>query len=240
MTTSSEPAREPSPFVAGGAVAILLAAGSSARMGGEDKLWADLGGAPLIASALRTLAAIEELDGLVVVAPAARHAELYRLGLSAGRVVVCVEGGARRRDSVRAGLDAAPSAAWYLVHDGARPLVSAGLVARLLEAARAGGAAIPALPIADTVKRVDASNVVVETLPRGELRSVQTPQAFAGDLLRRAHDLDDEDATDDAALVERLGEAVHVIDGESTNIKVTTPRDLAQVRALAALGSLAG
>ncbi|MSP22071.1 MAG: 2-C-methyl-D-erythritol 4-phosphate cytidylyltransferase [Dehalococcoidia bacterium] len=235
MTSSSNPA----PFAPRGAVAILLAAGSSTRMGGEDKLWADLGGAPLIAGALRTLAAVEELDGLVVVAPAARHAELYRLGASSSRVVLCVEGGARRRDSVRAGIEAAPDAAWYLVHDGARPLVSADLARRLLEAARTGNAAIPALPIADTVKRVDATNVVLETLPRGALRAIQTPQAFAGDLLRRAHALDDADATDDAALVERLGEAVHVIDGETTNIKVTTARDLAQVRLLTALGSLA-
>lgn len=224
----------------GESVAILLAAGTSTRMGGEDKLWADLGGEPLIAHPLRTLAAIEEVDALVVVAPAERHAELYRLGTSAGRQVVCVEGGARRRDSVRAGIEAAPAAAWYLVHDGARPLASAALARRLLEAARTRGAVVPALPIIDTVKRVDALGVVLETLPRGELRAVQTPQAFAGDLLRRAHALDDADATDDAALVERLGEAVHVIDGETANLKVTTARDLAQVRALAALGALAG
>jgi 2-C-methyl-D-erythritol 4-phosphate cytidylyltransferase len=227
----------------GETVAILLAAGSSTRMGGEDKLWADLGGAPLIARALTTLAAIEELDALVVVAPAARHAELYRLGVSAGRQVVCVEGGARRRDSVRAGMEAAPSAGWYLVHDGARPLVSAALARQLLEAARdtsPAGGAIPGLAVVDTVKRVDAAGIVLATLPRGELRTIQTPQVFAGDLLRRAHALDDDDATDDAALVERLGAQVHVIDGETTNIKVTTTRDLLQVRALAALGSLAG
>ena len=238
MTSSPEPASPP----AGTTVAILLAAGSSTRMGGEDKLWVDLGGAPLIAYALNTLAAIEEIDALVVVAPAERHAELDRLGVTAGRQVICVEGGARRRDSVRAGIQAAPAAAWYLVHDGARPLVSAGLATRLLQAARArtsDGAAVPGLPVVDTVKRVDAAGVVLETLPRGELRTIQTPQAFAGDLLRRAHALDDADATDDAVLVERLGAPVQVIAGEPANIKVTTARDLAQVRALVALGSLA-
>jgi 2-C-methyl-D-erythritol 4-phosphate cytidylyltransferase len=228
------------PTLHGATVAILLAAGASTRMGGEDKLWADLGGEPLIARPLRTLAAIEEIDALVVVAPAVRHAELYRLGAGAGRQVVCVEGGARRRDSVRTGVEAAREAAWYLVHDGARPMVSTGLVRRLLEAARTRGAVIPALPIVDTVKRVDALGVVRETLPRGELRAVQTPQAFAGELLRRAHARDDEDATDDAALVERLGETVHVIDGEAANLKVTTARDLVQVRAMVALGQLAG
>ncbi len=220
----------------GATVGILLAAGSSTRMVGEDKLWADLGGAPLIGASLRTLAGLEELDALVVVAPTAHHAELYRLGTSAGRQVVCVEGGARRRDSVRAGIEAAPAAAWYLVHDGARPLASAPLARRVLEAVRTRGAVVPGLPVADTIKRVDGPGVVRETLPRAELRAIQTPQAFAGDLLRRAHDLDDADATDDATLVERLGVPVHVVDGEAANLKVTTPDDLERVRALLARG----
>ncbi len=221
----------------GPAVAILLAAGGSSRMGGEDKLWADLDGAPLIARSLRTLAGVEEVDALVVVAPAARHAELYRLGTSAGRQVVCVEGGVRRRDSVRAGIEAAPGAGWYAVHDGARPLMSADLVQRLLEAARAhggAGAVVPGVTVTDTVKRVDADGRVLDTPPRGELRAVQTPQVFAGELLRRAHNLDDEDATDDAALVERLGAPVYVIEGESANFKVTTPDDLNRARAVVA------
>src|SRR5688572_4797988 len=114
----------PTPDHHGETVAILLAAGLSTRMGGEDKLWADLGGEPLVARSLRTLAAIEELDALVVVAPVEHHAELYRLGTTAGRQVLCVTGGERRRDSVGAALEAAPAAAWYLVHDAARPLAS--------------------------------------------------------------------------------------------------------------------
>ncbi len=220
------------PSVSGSTVAILLAAGGSSRMGGEDKLWADLDGAPLIARSLRTLASAEEIDALVVVAPLERHAELYRRGASAGRQVVCVEGGARRRDSVRAGLEAVPHAGWYVVHDGARPLVSASLVRRLIEAAREQGAVVPGVAVADTVKRVDADGRVLDTPPRGELRAVQTPQVFAGDLLRRAHALDDADATDDAALVERLGEPVYVIEGERANLKVTTPDDLERARSL--------
>jgi 2-C-methyl-D-erythritol 4-phosphate cytidylyltransferase len=213
-------------------VAILLAAGTSTRMGGEDKLWADLDGAPLIACSLRTLAGIEEIDALVVVAPTAKHAELYRLGTAAGRQVRCVEGGERRRDSVAAGLEAAPGAGWYVVHDGARPLVSAGLVRRMLNDARTRGAVVPGIALADTVKRVALDGRVVETPPRAEMRAVQTPQVFAGELLRRAHALDEGDATDDAALVERLGEPVYVVEGEPNNLKVTTPDDLERAREL--------
>lgn len=209
-------------------------------MGGADKLWADLGGTPVIAHSVRTLAGIEEIDALVVVAPAARHAELYRLGTSAGRQVVCVEGGARRRDSARAGMDAASDAGWYLVHDGARPLATAALVRRLLEAAREQLAVVPGVALTDTVKRIDATGRVLETPPREALRAIQTPQVFAGDLLRRAHDLDATDATDDAALVERLGEPVYVIDGEPANLKVTTPEDLERARQLLEAASRPG
>ncbi|MCC6238050.1 MAG: 2-C-methyl-D-erythritol 4-phosphate cytidylyltransferase [Dehalococcoidia bacterium] len=234
MTIPHDTPRSAARSFEGATVAILLAAGGSTRMAGEDKLWADLGGAPLIASALRTLAGVEEMDALVVVAPAGHHAELYRLGTGAGRQVVCVEGGARRRDSVHAALEAAPGAAWYLVHDGARPLATGQLVRRVLDAVRTRGAVVPGLPVADTIKRVDGLGVVQETLPRAELRAIQTPQAFAGDILRRAHALDDGDATDDAALVERLGAPVHVVDGEAANLKVTTPDDLERVRTLLA------
>lgn len=216
----------------GATVAILLAAGSSSRMGGEDKLWADLDGAPLVARALRVIAGLEEIDALIVVAPVTRHAELYRLGTGAGRQVVCVAGGARRRDSVRAGIQVAPDAGWYVVHDAARPLASADLVRRLLEAAREHEAAVPGVAVVDTVKRVASDGRVVETLVRDELRAIQTPQVFAGELLRRAHALDDDDATDDAALVERLGAPVYVIEGERSNLKVTTPDDLERARLL--------
>ncbi len=220
-----------------GGAAILLAAGSSTRMGGEDKLWADLGGRPVVAHSVETLAGLEEVATLVVVAPAARHEALRALfeGTQSSAALVLVEGGARRRDSVGAGIAAAPAAAWYLVHDAARPLASTELMQRVLEAARArgpNGAAIPGVPVVDTIKRVDAEGRVLETPPRELLRAVQTPQAFAGDLLRRAHAATDEDATDDAALVERLGAEVVVVDGEAMNLKVTTPTDLETARRL--------
>ena len=213
-------------------VAILLAAGGSTRVGSDDKLWAGLGGEPLIARPLRMLAAFAEIDTLVVVAPRAKHDALRELAAGVRGELRCVEGGARRQDSVAAGIAAAPDAAWYLVHDGARPLASAALARRVLEVAREHGAAVPAVPVADTIKRVDSAGGVIETLPRDELRAAQTPQAFAGGLLRRAHAAATAEATDDAALVEALGAPVHVVEGEAANVKVTAPGDLDLIRAL--------
>lgn len=216
-------------------VAILLAAGASTRMQGEDKLWADLDGEPLVARPLRTLAALSEVDLVVLVAPAGRHTTLRTLAGVAGAQIVCVEGGARRRDSVAAGIAAAPEAAWYLVHDAARPLLSGALACRVLEAAREHGAAVPAVPVADTLKRSDDDGRVVETVDRASLYAAQTPQAFAGPLLRRAYAEASDDATDDSALVERLGERVQIVEGDPANMKVTAATDLALVRALAAI-----
>jgi 2-C-methyl-D-erythritol 4-phosphate cytidylyltransferase len=117
------------------------------------------------------------------------------------------------------------------VHDGARPLLTADLVARVLEGARATGAAIPVVPVADTIKRVDTDGRVIETVDRAALRAVQTPQAFEGALLRRAHAEVREDVTDDAAMVERLGGGVMTVPGDPANLKVTTPPDLVLARA---------
>ncbi|MDA0271183.1 MAG: 2-C-methyl-D-erythritol 4-phosphate cytidylyltransferase [Chloroflexi bacterium] len=207
------------------AVAIVLAAGTSQRMGGANKIWADLGGRPVLARSLAVFASVAAVTRIVVVAPLEAHAAV-REAAPAGTSVTCVAGGARRQDSVAAGLAAAPDAAWYLVHDGARPLLTVDLVARVLEGARATGAAIPVLPVADTIKRVDADGRVIETVDRGTLRAVQTPQAFEGALLRRAHAEVREDVTDDAAMVERLGVFVMTVPGEPANLKVTTPPDL--------------
>ena len=219
----------------GTVVAILLAAGRSERMGGIDKVWADVGGRPLLAWPLEMLTTIEAVSTVVVVSNEERRGQIEALasGVGGSADVRWAEGGARRRDSVAAGLAAAPDAAWYLVHDAARPLASAVLTRRVLDAARDRGAAIPGLAVADTVKVVDAEGQVTSTLDRSALRAVQTPQAFAGPLLRRAHAAaDDADALDDAQLVERLGEPVWVVEGEPAALKVTTSGDLARVRAL--------
>lgn len=219
--------------------AILLAAGRSQRMGGIDKVWATLGGRPLLAWPLEMLAALDAVDRIVVVSGEERRGQIETLAaeFAPGRDVRWTGGGERRRDSVAAGLDAAPEAAWYLVHDAARPLASVVLAGRVLDAAREDGAAIPGLAVADTVKVVDANGQVTSTLDRSALRAVQTPQAFAGPLLRRAHAAGGDDATDDAQLVERLGEPVVVVEGEPNALKVTTSEDLDRVRALVEQGA---
>ena len=216
--------------------AIVLAAGSSSRMGGEDKLWADLDGTPVIGHALRGMTGVNGLDVLVIVCPEDRHAAFSALLPERPDLDVrCVEGGERRQDSVAAGIAITPEADWYLVHDGARPLVTAELAASVLAAARVDGAAVPGLAIADTLKRVGISEGsierVVETVDRSSLRAVQTPQAFAGDLLREAHATVHDGVTDDASMVEALGRPVAIVEGDPANLKVTRPADLLIARA---------
>jgi 2-C-methyl-D-erythritol 4-phosphate cytidylyltransferase len=135
---------------------------------------------------------------------------------------------------VRNGLEALASCQWVVVHDGARPLVTAALIERGLEAAKKTGAAIAALPIGDTIKEVEPPDLIGRTLSRGRLWAAQTPQVFRCDILRQAHQQAQGEATDDAALVEMLGYQVRVFEGSPRNIKVTTAADLAVVEALLA------
>ncbi|CAM3060409.1 2-C-methyl-D-erythritol 4-phosphate cytidylyltransferase [Prescottella defluvii] len=147
--------------------------------------------------------------------------------------VVVVVGGAERADSVRAGLSAATGAELVLVHDAARALTPPSLIARVVAELQAGRTAvIPVLPVSDTIKTVDVLGAVTGTPPRSELRAVQTPQGFEASLLRRAYLDVNGDATDDAGLVERLGERVRTIVGEPEAFKITTPWDLALARVL--------
>ena len=142
-----------------------------------------------------------------------------------------VEGGATRSESVRRGLDRVPDEATIVcVHDAARPFASAALFERVVASVAAGAdAAIPGLPLADTVKEVDADGVVVATPDRSRLVAVQTPQAFRAAVLRRAH-AEGGEGTDDAALVEAVGGRVVVVAGEPANRKLTVPDDLAWAR----------
>jgi len=229
------------PAGSGVTAAILLAAGASMRMGGVDKLWYEVEGLPLVGYALRTLAELEAVDIVVAVAPASRHEALRALVADLeGIDLRCVEGGARRQDSVAAGLGAVPEADWVLVHDAARPLVTREVCEAVLRAARLHGAAIPAVALVETVKRVDADGRVEETLDRTSLRAVQTPQGFWAPLLRRAHAEVSRDVTDDATQVEALGVPVYAVPGDPRTFKVTTPEDLAMLRTLIAMWTPAG
>ena len=203
---------------------IVVAAGSGARFG-VPKQFETVGGARLVDRAVEATALA--CDEVVVVLPAA-------VAWDGRPVAAAVPGGTTRSASVRAGLDAiARSATVVVVHDAARPLATAALFEAVIGAVRAGAdAAVPGLPIADTVKRVDRDHVV-ETIARDELMAVQTPQAFRADALRSVHTAG-ADATDDAALVEAAGGNVVVVPGDPRNLKITTPADLVVAAALLA------
>ncbi|HWC29253.1 MAG TPA: 2-C-methyl-D-erythritol 4-phosphate cytidylyltransferase, partial [Dehalococcoidia bacterium] len=181
------------PGVAMSAAAIIVAAGRSERMGGVDKMLAPLAGQPLVVHSIAAFAAHQEIDEVVVVASEANRDAIETLvsGVAPGGRVVL--GGERRRDSVLAGLAAIVSE-YVLVHDGARPLVTPDLISAALAGARETGAALCAVPVTDTLKRVQDDGLVRSTISREGLWLAQTPQAFLTDLLRRAHAATDIDA----------------------------------------------
>jgi len=216
--------------------AIIAAAGRSKRMGGGDKLFAVVGGKPLLAHTLSAFDGCRGVDRVVLVLSPENMERGKELVAEAGfsKVAAVCQGGERRQDSVCNGLEPLASCQWVVVHDGARPLVTAALIERGLEAAKKTGAAIAALPIGDTVKEVEPPDIIGHTLARGRLWAAQTPQVFRYDILRQAHQQAQGEATDDAALVEKLGYQVRVFEGSPRNIKVTTAADLAVVEALLA------
>ena len=192
---------------------VVVAAGSGRRFGGL-KQYERLGGERILDLSVATARAAS--DGVIVVVP---PADVHREG--------GVAGADTRSGSVRAGLAAVPDEATVIcVHDAARPFASGSLFAAVIDAVRAGAdAAIPGVPVADTIKRIDPSGAVVETLPRAELIGVQTPQAFRAGALRAAH-ASGAEATDDAALVEAAGGRVVVVAGDPDNRKITDAADL--------------
>jgi 2-C-methyl-D-erythritol 4-phosphate cytidylyltransferase len=211
--------------------AVLVAAGRGERLGDDlPKAFVRLGGRVLLAESLERLDACPWVDEIVVVAPPGWEEPVIVLAeeLALGKVVACVTGGETRAASVRAGLAEVPEdAAVVLVHDAARPLVSDEVVERVLQPLAEGfDGAVPGLPVADTVKRIRRDGSVVETVPRDELRAVQTPQAFVAPVLRAAAD---GEGTDCASLVEARGGRVSVVEGDPRLLKITTPEDLALV-----------
>lgn len=208
------------------AVALVLAAGLGERLGlGRPKALAELAGRPLWQWSVEVLSAMEEIDRVVVALPA---------GVEAPTGIVAVPGGAVRSESVLRALSAAGDAndaGVVLVHDAARPLLTAEIAHATLEALQRErvDAAIAACPVTDTVKQADENGRVLRTLDRATLWAVQTPQVFRRDALRRALDAPAEvlaEATDDAWLVERAGGSVAIVPSSRENLKVTTPLDL--------------
>jgi 2-C-methyl-D-erythritol 4-phosphate cytidylyltransferase len=198
-------------------------------MNGLDKLFMPVHERPLLAYSLATFQACTAIEQIVLV--------LSQNNLVQGRDLVCREGfskvtaiclgGERRQDSVVAGLKSLQPCRFVAVHDAARPLVSAELIEKGLAIAAEVGAAVPAMPVVDTVKEVDEAGQIVRTLSRQRLWAAQTPQIFRYDWLLDAHERVLDDVTDDAAMLESLGYPVKVYPGSPRNLKITTPQDVA-------------
>ena len=206
-------------------------------MGSADKLWLPLPSKngreePLIAHTLSPFQRSRHVDQavLVVAEETVDRAEMLVKEHGFGKIAVA-RGGARRQDSVLAGLEALQECEWAVIHDGARPLVTGELIERGLKEAEETGASCSAIPVPDTVKEATAGRIV-RTVDRSRLWLAQTPQTFRFDLLIDAHKRAAGNVTDDASLVEALGVEVRLYEGSARNIKVTTPDDLAIVRAL--------
>lgn len=211
--------------------AIIVAAGSSQRMGGVDKAFAEVHGRPLLAWTVSAFEDSPAVDEIVVA--------VHRTAIQRGRDLAQQEGwrkvsqvcrgGVRRQDSVREALWRLGKCDWVLVHDGARPCVNADLITQGLEAAEETGAAAPGLAVYETVKRTGPDRRVLETLDRSGLWLVQTPQVFRYDMIWHAYQQAADEVTDDATLVERLGHGVKLFPGSPKNIKVTVAADLEAV-----------
>ena len=198
---------------------------------GRPKAFLSLGGEPLLLKSARPFENASSIGFIVAVVPAADVEAGRELLAPLRKVVAVVAGGERRQDSVLAGLKQAPSGfdGIVLVHDAARPFVDEALIDAVIDGAERTGAALPVLPLVDTIKRVRDGRVV-ETLDRAELGAAQTPQGFRLDLLVEAYERafrDQVTLTDEAVAVERIGAAVAVVPGSRLNRKITTPEDLA-------------
>ncbi|ART67904.1 2-C-methyl-D-erythritol 4-phosphate cytidylyltransferase [Mycobacterium dioxanotrophicus] len=217
-------------------VAVVPAAGSGERLGaGRPKAFVKLAGRPLLEHALDGLRASGVIDAVVVAVPPALTDEAKLIFGAAAEIVA---GGADRTESVRLALQAVGDAEFVLVHDAARALTPAALIVRVVRALEAGhSAVVPGLPLADTIKAVDANGAVLGTPERAGLRAVQTPQGFHVDVLRRAYQRAGSGVvTDDASLVEQSGTPVQVVDGDPMAFKITTPMDLLLAEAALARG----
>jgi 2-C-methyl-D-erythritol 4-phosphate cytidylyltransferase len=204
---------------------IILAAGRSERFG-EDKIFAELQGLPVLLHSVRAFLVAEVVEEIVVVARPGTEFRVAMLLQDLDFPIRVVTGGQRRRDSSLAGVEAA-CGEFVLIHDAARPLVSPELIKRVLASAETYGAAVPVLPMVDTLRYVENGFLKPEVLPRAGLVAMQTPQGFRRDLLLPALEECDEDLPDDAAALLSRGIPVAVVPGDRRNLKLTYPEDLA-------------
>jgi 2-C-methyl-D-erythritol 4-phosphate cytidylyltransferase len=222
------------------ASAIIVAAGSGVRLGSDvPKAFVNIAGRTMLSYSLATIRQINSIEELVITVPEGfentARAEVTAVGLSIP--VKITPGGIERQDSVRIALELTSAESdLVIVHDAARPLATAAIFQACLDAASRAGAAIAAIPVSDTLKRV-ADSTITATIARAGLWQAQTPQAFRRNVLIAAHQRAMSEkiaATDDADLVERTGTRVEVVEASTINIKITTPADLAIVKAIIA------
>ena len=218
--------------------AIVPAAGTSSRMGGENKLFMELCGVPVLVRTLQAIDQTELVSEIIIATQAELMEEVAELCAGAGlrKRVKVVRGGATRTESVlAAAVEADPKAQLLAVHDGARPLVVPEEFDQVIRFACNTYAAAPAVPVTDTVKVADETGLVTATPDRSTLRAVQTPQVFRAEILKAALQAavhDGAGVTDDCAAVERLGKQVYLTQGNRENIKITTPIDIAIAEAI--------
>ena len=209
--------------------AVIVAAGSASRMGGIDKVMAQLKGEPMIVRTVRAFQQCDAVREIVIVTREDLIRPISSLCAQMDKVKAVVAGGKSRQESVWLGLNAlSKDVKLAAIHDGARPLITNAVIDRTVRAAHTYGAAAPAVPVKDTIKVVK-SGLVMATPDRANLRAVQTPQVFDFDLLRGAlKKAEEENAslTDDCSAVERMGMSVKIVEGDERNLKVTTPLDL--------------
>lgn len=209
--------------------AVIVAAGSASRMGGIDKVMAELDGEPMICRTVRAFQNCDAIKEIVIVTREDLIVPISDLCREYAKVKAVVVGGSSRQESVSMGLNAlSDKVKLAAIQDGARPLVTWEVIDRVVRAAHTYGAAAPAIPVKDTIKVVEGG-IVKETPERRTLQAVQTPQVFDYDLIRGALKKakeDEAEVTDDCSAVERLGMAVKIVEGDERNIKVTTPMDL--------------
>lgn len=210
---------------------VIVAAGSGKRMGGQrNKLWLPLDGEPILAHTVRLFATHQDIHEIVLVVSKQDEADVQGWLAAEGISLTIAPGGAERQDSVRNGLEKlSADCSYVLVHDAARPFVTREQISEMIRRVQHDQATIMAVPVKDTIKVVGETGVVESTPARESLWAVQTPQAFRMSLLREAHQAAQEAGklgTDDAMLVEWLGQPVKVMQGNYENIKITTPDDL--------------
>jgi len=218
---------------------LVPAAGRGERLGpGAPKALRELSGSPMLVHAVKALAASPLVDLVVVAAPAESVEQVRSLlgGSEIGAELAVVAGGETRPESVaRALINLPHDVDVVLVHDAARPLVPVEVVSSVAAAVREGHpAVIPVLPMVDTIRSVDAGGSITGTVPRDQLRAVQTPQGFQRSVLQRAHAEVDDSVTDDAGMVESLGIPLHAVEGHEESFKVTRPMDIVLAEAVIA------